>query len=187
MGEFGGNLFFWEQKVIFRKQVVSSEKYENFSFLRLTTFLINFKVLNGLQHFWIMPSPIFIPNFPPHPTSIFLFRRNKDNVHFPFSSTACGVKPALQLRFSVKPDSAFALQLPFSTGSKHGRALCGTNKSLQPFLMRWTFQISPIIPPHGFWTEVAGRSPACFLVTFCTPQKVTEKSPLLLNFYRGEN
>ena len=54
-------------------------------------------------------------------TSIFLSHRNKDNVHFPILSTACGGKHALQLRFSAKPDSAFDENSPFSSGSKHGR------------------------------------------------------------------
>ena len=31
--------------------------------------------------------------------------------------------------------------------------------------------------PAELWIEVAGRSPACFLVTFCTMQKVTTRSP----------
>ena len=56
------------------------------------------------------------------PTPFFPFHRNKDNVQFPFSSTTCGIKHALQHRFFAKPDSAFNEKPPFSTGSKHGRA-----------------------------------------------------------------
>ena len=48
----------------------------------------------------------------------FHFHRNKDNVQSSFSSTACGGKHALQLRFSAKTDSAFNPKLPFRTGSK---------------------------------------------------------------------
>ncbi len=55
-------------------------------------------------------------------TSIFPFRRNTYNVHSPFYPSACGGKHALLLQISAKLDSAFVVQLPFRTGSKHGRA-----------------------------------------------------------------
>ncbi len=64
-------------------------------------------------------------------TPIFLFRRNKDNVQFPFSSTVCGGKHALQLRFPQNPILRLIKSFPFRTGSKHSRAFSGTNKFLQ--------------------------------------------------------
>ena len=84
------------------------------------------------------------------PTPISHFHRNKYSVQFPFKTATCGVKPALQLQFSTKPNSASYQKFPFRTGSKHGRAYCGTYKFLQEILMRSTFQILLEITPHGF-------------------------------------
>ena len=38
-------------------------------------------------------------------------------------------------------------------------------------------EVSLKLFPTELWIEVAGRSPACFLVTFCTTQKVTSRIP----------
>ena len=45
---------------------------------------------------------------------------------------------------------------------------------------RFRLVLSGVFPrlfPAELWIEVAGQSPACFLVTFCTTQKVTSRFP----------
>ena len=94
---FGGR-FFREKKVISRKMGSFRQNYITSRFLHKNTFWINHKVINSLQHFCVRPSLGFALSFTGS-TPVFLFHYTKDNVQFFFSSTACGVKPALQLRF----------------------------------------------------------------------------------------
>ena len=96
--------------------------------------------------------------FPPHPY----------NVQLSFQTITCGVKHAPQLRFFAKPDFAFVLHFRFAPVQNMAVRICGTNKLLQKILIRWMFQISSEIPSHGFWTEVAGRSPVCFWLLFAS-------------------
>ena len=155
--------FLREQKAILRKNWWECAKIQFSAHMQITDLLPTFRF----------------------PTPISHFHRNKYNVHSPFYPTTCGGKHALQLRFCTKPNSASYQKFPFRTGSKHGRAFCGTNKLLQKILMHWTFQISPIIPPHGFWTEVAGRSPVCFWLLFAEA-KSNRKTVLLVLFAKSK-
>ena len=153
--KFGGSCFVVSREFLLWEPVSFVRKCKSSGFPQ-TKHLINLKVSISSHHFDVMPSNGFTLIFY-QPTPISHFRRAKNNVQFPFLSTVCGGKHALQLQFSSKPDSASYQKFPFCTGSKRGRAYRGSNKLLQKNLMRRTFQILLKISPHGFWTEVAGR------------------------------
>ena len=108
-------------------------------------------------------------------TTISHFHCTQYNVQFFFLSTACGVKPALQLRFFAKPDSASNENLPFRTVQNMAVRICGTYKISQKILMRRTFQNLPKTTPHGFWTALwvsRGSQPSgLLLVTFRRGEK----------------
>ena len=125
-GELDGNLFLREQKVILKKQKSFVRECKSSDFLHTETFGEISKprqTTSFLHHI----KPWFYSKFSTTHTN-FHFHRNKDNVQSSFSSTTCGGKPALQLRFFAKPDSAFNPKLPLRTGSKpeswfsHGKA-----------------------------------------------------------------
>ena len=110
-----GGGFFANSKLSLRKRKVLWES--KIPVFALKNILDKSQNLHRLTSLLCKAKPIFVPTFPqPTPTSH--FHRNKDNVHFHFSLTACGGKHALQLHFFAKPDSAFVVQLPFRTGSK---------------------------------------------------------------------
>ena len=167
MGKFGGRCYFEQQtysftgkrkvwrKLFCSEQRVSFVKTGKFYKKMQKLWFSSNKASNKSQsfisshHFDVMPSNGFTLIFY-QPTPISHFRRAKNNVQFPFLSTVCGGKHALQLQFSSKPDSASYQKFPFCTGSKRGRAYRGSNKLLQKNLMRRTFQILLKISPHGF-------------------------------------
>ncbi len=121
------------------------------------------------------------------PTQTSLFHRTQYNVHFLFSSIACGVKHALQLRFCTKPNSASYQKFPFRTGSKHGRAYRGTNKLLQTFLIRCIFQIlakklNARVLNRTLGIQRVATLWCTFWLLFRTSEKVTQKTSLLETF-----
>ena len=153
---------FWENRKLFLGITESSgRKHESLSVLHTGRLRIYFK-----------PSA--------QTTTIFHFHCNKDNVQLSFSSTACGGKHALQLRFSAKPDSASDENPRFAPVQNMAVRVCGTNKYLQKILMRLTFQIYLKSHRTGFEPfpgSPEGRNPRSAFGYFSQRRKVTEKRP----------
>ena len=79
--------------------------------------------------------------------------------------------------FSKLRNLASAVWLPFRTDSNPHRRYPGRLQCpVRPVTWWWPVISAEISYRAEIWIEVAGRSPACFLVTFCTVQKVTSRS-----------
>ena len=90
---------------------------------------------------------------------------------FSFSLLLAVSSPYCNFDFSQNRILRSYCNCPFAPVQNMAVRICGTNKLLQKNLMHWTFQILSIIPPHGFWTEVAERSPVCFWVLFAEAKR----------------
>ena len=197
---------FWEnRKLLFGKTESWRRECKKFSFFAHKNIFNKPQIFRKLTSLLCKAKLIFIPtfhqstpllhhakswfcsNFSTQPTLISPFRRNNITcVQFPFKTATCGVKPALQLQFFTKPNSASYQKFPFRTGSKHGRACLRHWQTFANFFN--TLNVSSFT--WNSTARVLNRSPGVqraaalgvFLVTFCTPQKVTEKTSLPLLF-----
>ena len=136
-------------------------------------------------------------------TSISPFRRTNITCTFPFHQPLAAASPStnrpksksgylaivslkhgrlvrVRSQYSLFRRSPTRQNLPPATFDASERLICGF-----PFAPVQSLKVVSDTESYNFykkyacvelWTEVAGRSPACFLVTFCTPQKVTEKT-----------
>ena len=128
------------------------------SFLHTKTFWINLKVFISSHYFLCHAKPWFCTKLSTNSHRFSIPTATKITCSFSFKRPFAASSTHRNFDFLQKPDYASAVKSPFRTGSKHGRAYYGTNKFLQKILMRWTFQTLLKTPPHGFWTEVTGRS-----------------------------
>ena len=145
------------------------------SFLHTKTFWINLKVFISSHYFLCHAKPWFCTKLSTNSHRFSIPTATKITCSFSFKRPFAASSTHRNFDFLQKPDYASAVKSPFRTGSKHGRAYYGTNKFLQKILMRWTFQISSKIPPHGFWTvprESGGSQPSRLLFgSFCRSKK----------------
>ena len=166
-------------------------RIRNPSFFALENILENLKVLNSLQHFREAPKHSFVSNFLLNPRQFFIPTATKITCNSPFYPPTCGVKPAQQLRFLQKPDSAFDENLrfvPVQNIAVRFAALINFAKKLNAL----NVSNLPKISPHGFWTaprSPEGRNPLVyFWVTFSYKRKSNIKTvPYLLFRNRKSN
>ena len=102
-----GSCFWGDRKLLFRKTDRLGWECKNFGFLHTKTVWINLKIFIRSHHFLCHTKPWFCTKLSTQPTPTSHFHRTQYNVQFLFLTTTCGGKPALQLWFPTKSDSAF--------------------------------------------------------------------------------
>ena len=117
--------------------------------------------------------PCFYPNFflfPPKATLFCPPSPIRTTLNLLFAKNTAVLLISALTPYAVKPERR--------TDSNHCRRYPAKLQLFAKLVIWWMPVISEKITYRpAIWIEVAGLRPACFLVTFCTLQKVTPRSP----------